>query len=154
MVLANEAAKILTDKYPNLKKHRSWDDSYILSYSDDDPLKIYAVMDALTNYVTDMLNMKLSKEIEKELKDIFSLTEFFINEGEDAVKGASSANFLENLINRTSWHTIRPESFIHYLGPKSKKFCKKWDEFTGVATPGLWEEGEFKGQKNPEDGWL
>jgi len=152
MVLANEATKILTEKYPGIKKHESWEGYYLFIYPDADPNQIYAVMTVFSRYVEDLLNAKLVDE--NEIKKIFLLVEFFIENGEDVVKGAACADFLENLINATSWGTLKPEQFIHYLGPKSKKFCKKWDEFTGVPTPGLWKEGEFKGQRDPVGGWL
>jgi hypothetical protein len=151
MVLANEATKILIEKFPALKDTEDWKDYYLIINPEEDPAKIHPLLTVLGRYVENELNKTFSTE---NLKDIFLLIEFFLNEGEPSVQSAASTCFLENLINYTAWGDLKPDQFIHYLGQKSKKFCKKWDEFTGVATPGLWEKGEFKGQRDPVDGWL
>jgi hypothetical protein len=41
-------------------------------------------------------------------------------------------------IYRASAGRIPYERFIPYLGEKSKEYCRAWDEFTGVKSPGLW----------------
>jgi hypothetical protein len=66
-----------------------------------------------------------------------------LNEGDQAVRDAAATCFLENLINYTSSDDIPrifldPFSFVHYLGPKSKAYCRAWYEFTKIKTPGLW----------------
>ncbi len=57
------------------------------------------------------------------------------------MSGGPSANaactcFLEGILNRTPT-TIEPELFVHLLGENSKKYCKAWNEFTGVDVAGI-----------------
>jgi hypothetical protein len=151
MVLSNEATKTIIEKFPNLQKSEHW--TYycsLMDYEDGEKLlKISELMIILTDYVNDILNMLcIPTEKEKELEEIFSLVEFFLNEGEFSVKAAAATCFLENLINYTSAGRLMPEKLNFYLvGKKSIEYCKAWDEFTGVKTPGLWSEGEeFDGQ--------
>ena len=151
MVLANEATKTVIEKFPDLKKSEHW--VYycsVMGYKDGEKsLSSSGLMTILTDYVNDILNMScITTEKVKELEEIFSLVEYFLNEGEFSVKAAAATCFLENLINYTSAGTLAPEKLIPYLvGKKSIEYCKAWDEFTGVKTPGLWSEGEeFDGQ--------
>lgn len=51
--------------------------------------------------------------------------------------------FFEDLINSASSGNIQYERFIPYLGEKSKEYCKAWDQFTGVRSPGLWDDLEW-----------
>lgn len=71
------------------------------------------------------------------LPEIFQLIERLMQEGDEEVKTAAATCFLENLQNRET----PPASWVPLLGPASCEYCQAWDEFTGVATPGLWPEG-------------
>ena len=140
MVLPNEATKTVIDKFPDLQKSEHWE--YYLDADYDDKhhnLRCCRLMSVLTSYVADILNVCLSIEKKKEIKDIFALIEIFMNKGNQDVQDAAATCFLENLINYTSAGRLKPESFLCYLGPESKKYCKAWDEFTGVKTEGLWD---------------
>ena len=68
-------------------------------------------------------------------KQLFSFIESVVAEGGDPANAACTC-FLENILNRIPG-PIDPNSFVSYLGPKSKEFCRAWDEFTGVKTNGL-----------------
>ena len=70
--------------------------------------------------------------------------------GEGEFDNAICTCFLENLINRASRCNELYNRFIPYLGPNSKEFCKDWDRFTGVPSPGLWAEEEWL-QANSSD---
>lgn len=145
MVLANQAAKTIIKNFPDLKGSEGW--SYycsVMGYVDGEKLlNFYQLMTILTHYVKDILNMTpITLKKEKELKEIFLLIEYFLNEGDRDVQDAVATCFLENLINATSWKTLKPETFLCYLGPESRAYCKAWDEFTGVKTQGLWSESE------------
>jgi len=130
---------MVIEKFPELKKTESWKDYYLVINPEADPSKIYPMMTVLGRYVRDILNTQLNIEKIDKIKNIFSLIEFFMIEGNDGVKGAAASCFLENLINYTSWGSLKPETFLCYLGKESKKYCKAWDEFTGVKTEGLWD---------------
>jgi len=51
--------------------------------------------------------------------------------------GAACVCFLENLQNKAGHGRFEYSRFIPYLGEKSKEYCRAWDEFTGVKSPGL-----------------
>ena len=68
-------------------------------------------------------------------QQLFSFIESVVAEGGDPANAACTC-FLENILNRIPG-SIDPNGFAPYLGAKSKKFCREWDEFTGVKTSGL-----------------
>jgi len=68
-------------------------------------------------------------------KQLFSFIESVIDSGGDPADAACTC-FLENILNRIPG-SIDPSSFVQYLGPKSREFCKGWDEFTGIKTDGV-----------------
>lgn len=70
------------------------------------------------------------------LPALFEVVERLMREGTEEVQNAVATCFLENLLNSTP-HRIPPESFVLLLGPESRKFCRAWDEFSGVKTPGV-----------------
>lgn len=74
------------------------------------------------------------------MEEIFLLIESFLKEGDRDLQDAAATCFLENLINYAAWGSLKPETFLCYLGIESKKYCKAWDEFTGTKTEGLWDQ--------------
>jgi hypothetical protein len=135
MVFPNEATKILKEKYANFEKH----DSYLecLERYKDGDISFCGIMNAFTDYVVDSY---IKCENKEKLKVIFEVIESFMKNGDNKVKDAAATCFLENLINISSHGDFDTSMFIYYLGPESKAYCKAWDEFTGVKTPGLWDE--------------
>lgn len=69
--------------------------------------------------------------------DIFVFIETCLIKGDESVKCAVATCVLENLINSASEGKINSNLFVNLLGQESKKFCKAWDKFTGIKTPGL-----------------
>lgn len=63
-----------------------------------------------------------------------------LREGNQDVQDAAATCFLENILNYDSAGRLKASSFVHLLGTESKAYCKARDEFTGVKTPGLWDE--------------
>lgn len=78
---------------------------------------------------------KLEADTLSNREQLFSFIESVVAEGGDPANAACTC-FLENILNRIPGPTD-PNSFVPYLGPKSKEFCRGWDEFTGVKTSGL-----------------
>lgn len=68
-------------------------------------------------------------------QQLFSFIESVVAEGGGPANAACTC-FLENILNRIPG-SIDPNGFAPYLGPKSKEFCRSWDEFTGVKTSDL-----------------
>jgi hypothetical protein len=76
-----------------------------------------------------------------ELKDIFETTEHLLRFGDDHVKDGVATCFLEGLLGRASAGTLDFRQISSYLGGESRAYCRAWDKFTGVATPGLEDGG-------------
>lgn len=71
-----------------------------------------------------------------EIARLFAVIEHLLVFGDDAVQTAATTCCLENILNVTP-SKVPAELYVQYLGPKSRDFCRAWDEFTGVKTPGL-----------------
>jgi len=89
---------------------------------------VHSVFSAFSDVVIDRL---IDKTLDNS-DQIFNFVESVVVAGGDPSNAACTC-FLENLINRE----VNPESFVSLMGPESVKFCKAWDEFTGVKTRGL-----------------
>lgn len=74
---------------------------------------------------------------EERRREILALAERLLEEGDEAVKDAVATCFLETLLNAASGGEIAAERFVPHLGPQSRAFCRAWDEYTDVRTPGL-----------------
>jgi hypothetical protein len=72
-----------------------------------------------------------------EAQRIFDLIEELATRGDEAVQTAATTQCLENLVNHIGAGRLKPEAVVPYLGPESRRYCIAWDDFTGVATPGL-----------------
>ncbi len=71
--------------------------------------------------------------------ELFDLIELFIVDGVDDVSNAARTSFLGNLQNIASNENgFEDTHYVSLLRSKSIDFCKKWDEYTGVKTDGLW----------------
>src|SRR5690606_14154954 len=47
---------------------------------------------------------------------------------DEEINNAVCTCFLENIMNRVP-EPIDPATLVHFLGPKSRDFCKAWDEW-------------------------
>ena len=90
-------------------------------------------LSALTDFVLD----RVEADAMEDFPSLFDTVEMLMVDGDSDVKDAVATCFLENLLNVTP-RCIPPERFVPLLGPESRAFCRAWDEFTGVKTPGLW----------------
>jgi len=82
----------------------------------------------------DSIDSVLSAEHESVLECIEDL----MREGCDDVKDAVATGFLEHLLNKASSGRLYFPTIAPLLGPECVRYCKAWDEFTGIKTPGLW----------------
>jgi hypothetical protein len=92
---------------------------------------VYGVFSDFSTLVIERLE---TGALENE-EQLFSFIESVVAAGGDPANAACTC-FLENILNRIPG-PIDPNSFVQYLGPQSKEFCRGWDEFTGVKTSGL-----------------
>jgi len=84
----------------------------------------------------DFVKTQILTESPGEIARLFSVIEHLVAFGDEDVQTAATTCCLENILNVTP-SKIPAERFVQYLGPKSREFCRAWDEFTGVKTPGL-----------------
>ena len=96
-----------------------------------DKSTVYGVFSDFSTLVIERLEVGALETTEQ----IFQFIEIVVDHGGDPANAACTC-FLENILNQIPG-TIDPNSFVDYLGPKSVKFCRGWDEFTGVKTSGL-----------------
>lgn len=144
MVLTNKYTETLIHKFPNFAKSVSLKDAIEL-FSDDEKVDAYTIFIGLTHYVTNEL-ININNDISQEEKEIYELVEdirekysgYLKPSPEFDIDNAACTCFLENLLNIASSNEIDYSRFIPYLGEKSKEYCRAWDEFTGVKSPGLW----------------
>lgn len=72
-------------------------------------------------------------------EELFDLVELLIIDGDEDVKNATCTCFLANLQNIASNENEFDDAhYVSLLRAKSIEFCKRWDEYTGVKTEGLW----------------
>lgn len=145
MVFANKYTQALISKFVNFANSQILKEEIELM-GNPESITPYTIFSGLTNYVIDEL-IKKNENITQEEIDIYNFieeirikySEFPENTDEYDFDNAACTCFLENLLNRASAGRILYNRFIPYLGEKSKEFCRAWDEFTGVKSPGLWE---------------
>ena len=144
MVFTNKYTQILMERFPNFAKSISLKETIELSISDDGIVSACTVFTGLTRYVFNDLIKKYQAITQEEL-DIYAFVEeirvkfshYSDTTDEGDFDGAACVCFLENLQNRAGRDGFEYSRFIPYLGEKSKEFCRAWDEFTGVKSPGL-----------------
>ena len=135
MVLANEATKIILENFSDFSSSNRWQE-HTEFWGEKKP-GLCNELRAFSLFIMDVL---LQNKNDSKTKSMFDLIEYLILNGDKQLQDAVKTSVLEGLINYSSSGRLKPEQFIHYLGPKSKAYCKAWDEFTGVKTPGLWDE--------------
>jgi len=101
-------------------------------WADEGSPGICTEMSAFANFVKERIVDAESSEVAR----IFDLIEHLLVFGDEDVQTAATTCCLENILNVTP-SKIPPERFVQFLGPKSREFCRAWDEFTGITTPGL-----------------
>lgn len=147
MVFTNKYTQDLIKRFPKFFNSISFKDTIEL-YSDGTGMVTpHTIFSALTNYVVDEIiykNINVTREeieILNYIEDMrVKFSSFHENTDEGEFDEAICVCFLENLINIASADKIKYDRFIPYLGEKSKEYCRAWDEFTRVKSPGLWED--------------
>ena len=133
MIRATEILPLLIKTYPDTR------DELIRTVSSWLPksgaISPHTIMTHLSHRVANNL-MNNNYQFSEEL---FDLVELLIIEGDEDVKNATCTCFLANLQNIASNENEFEDShYVSLLRAKSTEFCKRWDEYTGVKTEGLW----------------
>jgi hypothetical protein len=129
MIRKDDCMNFILDKVPEFKT--AWQ-VHLDFWGEDEA--------GLSNDIAEFASFIISNIVkmdDEKKKNIFRLVEDCLNDGDEFVKDAIATCFLENLLNAVSDKKLSSESFIHFLGGKSRAYCKSWDEFTGVQTPNL-----------------
>lgn len=74
-----------------------------------------------------------------EIECVCAAVERVISEGTQDAKEAIATGFLEAMLHKGS-SISGFDAIVSRLGPASREYCRAWDEFTGVHTPGLWDD--------------
>lgn len=135
MVFENDCSKLIFEEFPEFEHSKDWQDHLVFWEGEKQSLGIE--MATFSHFISDSLNNNV---YHLNFEKVFNFIEFLMIEGDNEVKNAAATQFLENLINRTSSGELDPKKFVHLLGPKSREYCKAWDEFTDVKTEGLWDD--------------
>ena len=110
-----------------------WDDECDLWTSDDGSFTVHGVFGVFSHYIAD----RLTRRADPELRKVFEYVESKLADDDSEVGNAACTCFLENLMNRVP-ETIPPRHIVPLLGPKSRQFCRAWDQWCGMKTKGLW----------------
>lgn len=133
MVSEIEILEILSREFPGFKD--AWEKEVNDIWDGDNP-GLSLTLAGFSHYIKDLIaenNVNNKDTIELA----FKLAEKFMVEGDSRVQDAVATCFLENLINAVAWGRIPASGFVHLLGEESRKYCKAWDDFTGVKTEGV-----------------
>ena len=94
---------------------------------------------AILTHVAERVTKNFLQDNYDDAEELFDLIELFIIEGDEQVKNAAITCFLGNLQNIASnENDFEDAHYVSLLRAKSIEHCKKWDEYTGVRTDGLW----------------
>jgi hypothetical protein len=110
----------------------AWEDERELWTADDGSFTVHGVFAVFSHYVAD----RLIRGADPALKKVFDYVESKLTGDDSVVDNAACTCFLENLMNRVP-ETIPPSQLVPLLGPKSREFCRAWDEWCGMKTEGL-----------------
>jgi hypothetical protein len=72
-----------------------------------------------------------------KLKASLELIERCMQSENQHLRDAIATGLLEHLLSESSAGRLAFEPIALLLGETSKTFCQKWDQFTGMKTPGL-----------------
>ncbi|MCG8518075.1 MAG: hypothetical protein MI794_08795 [Pseudomonadales bacterium] len=124
----NHYIKELSEFIPEFSDYWASDEAAFNFGSDS---TVHGVFSDFSTLVIDQLECGSLEHPDK----LFSYIESVVVAGGEPANAACTC-FLENILNRVPG-PVNPESFVPYLGPHSVKFCRAWDDFTGVKTHGL-----------------
>ena len=130
MITGNGWLGLVLREFPQFSK--SWQDYLAQWASESGTRGICSDVRCYGNFVEELI----LHAPEHDVARAFQLIEHFLVFGDEDVDNAFCTCCLENILNVTP-SRIPAERYVRFLGPKSREFCRAWDEFTGVKTPGL-----------------
>jgi hypothetical protein len=130
----NQLIPLLVEAYPGVRDHlvKTVDDWL----GNDGAIKPCMLLAAVGWLVSERIGRGEYEGADR----LFGLIERLLTEGTSAVRDAAATCFLENLINRSD--SLDPRLYAPLMGQESRKYCRAWDDFTGVKTPGLYGDDD------------
>ncbi len=124
--LLQEMLRFSPDFAPRWQAEREW-------WGDDEhPHPRYHLFSSFSTLIAE----QLERGDTTGLAPLFAWVETLVAGEDDDLANAAQTCFLENLLNQVP-NTISPDLFVPLLGPESAKWCRVYDDFTGVKTKGL-----------------
>lgn len=113
-----------------------WDEH--VDFWDGEPAGLTLDMIEFAAYTTSLLEEHEGNERPSdELVTIFDLVEDLLTDGDEAVRNAAAAGFLESVVNPVEADTPYLPVLVELLGSRSAEFCRSWLDFAGADLPGL-----------------
>ena len=146
MVFQHPYTQIILDKYPELQHSKEWLEDLPLYVGESKPVNISVTLTIFCRFIA--RTVLRTKKPSYDTKELFDFIEDMIIIKDQKLQDAVATCFLENFLNYSSEdeldsHYVDPATFVPFLGEESKDYCKGWDEFTKVRTPGLWGDDEW-----------
>lgn len=110
----------------------AWNDECDLWTGDDGSFTVHGIFAVFSHYIAD----RLCRGVDPDLRNVFEYVESKLTEDNSEVDNAACTCFLENLMNRVP-KTIPLQNLVPFLGPKSRQFCRAWDQWCGIKTKGF-----------------
>jgi hypothetical protein len=126
MITNTQCMELILTRFPEFEA--TWSEH--LKFWGDDKAEIGNDVAAFAGYAESLIARK-----DPLVRPIFDYVEECLLHGDESVKIAFKTSFLENLLNAED--RIDLQSFVCFLGEESKRFCKEWNEFTGVDVSGI-----------------
>lgn len=132
MIEVKDLIPLLVQSYPGVRDH-------LVETADDWLGDDGTIMPCMTLAAVSWLVAERLRKGEHDGADrLFNLIERLLTEGSAEVRDAAATCFLENLTNRSD--SLDPRLYVPLMGPESRNYCRAWDDFTGVKTPGLYDD--------------
>lgn len=74
---------------------------------------------------------------DEDIRQVLAIAEHGLQDGSTDLKDAVATGFLERLMAEASAGRLDFRRIAPNLGHRSRQYCREWDDFTGVQTPGL-----------------
>jgi len=101
-----------------------WEE-FLTDWRDEPPMPLYLALGDLARHLT----AKLQAGDTEAFSDVFRVVERWHVEGDTYVRQAATIGVLEGLQNTHNHETTKPEQFIPWLGPVSRRYWDKVDAF-------------------------
>ncbi|HEV7301789.1 MAG TPA: hypothetical protein VGN72_20800 [Tepidisphaeraceae bacterium] len=74
-----------------------------------------------------------------EVAAMWCTVEHLLSKGNEEVKNAVATGLIEAVLDEISAGRLDASVIVNHLGPRTKAYCRAWDQFTGFKTEGLGE---------------